>query len=289
MIQGPGAGDLTISGGGAIEVLSIAPGVTVTITGTTIADGYASAVSPPNGSGGAILNQGTLTLGNGTPVGGDVFSDNGATYYGGAIYNDGGTLTISFSTFSGNTTPYSLGGAIDNSGTLTITNSTFTGGSAYEGGAIDNKSGTLSITNSTLDDNSGTLGGAIFNNANAVISDCTIANDSTSFDGGGIANDLGGTMTIVNSTIAFNHSGQTGGGINQVGGGSGQSGSLTIINSTIAYNSINAGRRRRRHRRLVGDNHSEQHPGRSQHRRVPARPRRPATSRGRWPSRARTT
>ena len=133
LIQGPGAGGLTISGGGAVEVLSIAPGVNVTITGTTIADGYASAVSPPDGSGGAIHNQGTLTLGNGTPAEGDVFSDNGATYYGGAIYNDGGTLTISYSTFSGNSTPYSLGGAIDNSGTLTITNSTFTGGSAIPG------------------------------------------------------------------------------------------------------------------------------------------------------------
>ena len=241
-IQGPGAGVLTVSGAGAIELFSIAPGVTTTLTGLTIANGFAAQSSPSNGSGGAILNQGTLRIGGGgTAANGDVFSNNGATYYGGAIYNNGGALTVSYSTFTGNTAPFGLGGAIDNSGTTTITNSTFTGGSAYQGGAIDNKSGILSITNSILDNNSGTLGGAIFNNATAIISDSTIANDSTSFDGGGIANDLGGTMTIVNSTIAFNHSGQTGGGINQVGGGNGESGSLTVINSTIAYNSINAG------------------------------------------------
>jgi fibronectin-binding autotransporter adhesin len=229
LIEGPGAGILTISGNGAIEPFSLAAGVTATFTGLTISKGSAS-------TGGAILNQGTsLTVIN------DVFSGNAAVYYGGAIYNSGGTLVVSNSTFTNNTAPYGLGGAIDNDGTAIISNSTFTGGSAYEGGAIDNKGGSLSITNSDLESNTGTLGGAIFNNATATITDSTIANDSTSFDGGGIANDLGGTMTIVNSTIAFNHSGQTGGGINQVGGGNNESGSLTVINSTIAYNTINAG------------------------------------------------
>jgi hypothetical protein len=228
LIQGPGAGYLTISGGGAIELFSVGRGVTVTLTNLTLADGLSS-------SGGAITNQGDLTLTN------DTFTSNQAVYYGGAIYNLGGTLEIANSTFTGNIAPFGLGGAIDNAGTATITTSVFTGGTAYQGGAIDNKSGTLSISYSSLYMNSGTLGGAIFNNATAVIASCLIANDDTSFDGGGIANDLGGTMTIVNSTVAFNHSGQTGGGINQVGGGNGATGSLTVINSTIAYNSVNAG------------------------------------------------
>jgi fibronectin-binding autotransporter adhesin len=229
LIDGPGAADLTISGNGTVEPFSIAAGVTATLTGLTISGGYAT-------SGGGVLNQGTqLTITN------DVFSGNAAVLYGGAIYNNGGVLSVSNSTFTGNTAQYGLGGAIDNSGTATISSSTFTGGEAYQGGAIDNKAGTLSITNSTLEQNTGTLGGAIFNNATATITDSTIANDSTSFDGGGIANDLDGTMTIVNSTIAFNHSGQTGGGINQVGGGNNESGSLTVINSTVAYNTIDAG------------------------------------------------
>ena len=45
---------------------------------------------------------------------------------------------------------------------------------------------------------------------------------------------LNGVLTLVNSTIAFNNAGQTGGGINSVG-------KLTAINSTIAYNSVTAG------------------------------------------------
>ena len=56
----------------------------------------------------------------------------------------------------------------------------------------------------------------------------------TTFNGGGIANDLAGTMTIINSTIANNNAAQNGGGINTVG-------ILTVINSTIAYNSVNPG------------------------------------------------
>ena len=62
----------------------------------------------------------------------------------------------------------------------------------------------------------------------------TISNDVTTFNGGGIANDLAGTMTVVNSTIANNNAAQNGGGINTVG-------ILTVINTTIAYNSVNAG------------------------------------------------
>ena len=222
-IDGPGSTELTISGGGAVGVFTIAPGVTVAIGGVTIAEGAASA------SGGAVLNQGNLTISS------DVFSNDSAILYGGAIYNSGGKLTVTNSTFSGDNATYGLGGAIDNSGTLSVAGSTFSGGAAYQGGAIDNKAGgVLFISYSTFDNNSGTLGGAIFNDAYASIYGSTIANDVTNFDGGGIANDLAGTMSIVNSTIANNNAAQSGGGINTVG-------TLTVINSTIAYNTINSG------------------------------------------------
>ena len=222
-IDGPGSTELTISGGGAVGVFTIAPGVTVAIGGVTIAEGAASA------SGGAILNQGNLTISS------DVFSNDSAILYGGAIYNSGGKLTITNSTFSGDSATNGLGGAIDNSGTLSVDGSTFSGGAAYQGGAIDNKAGgVLFISYSTFDNNSGTLGGAIFNDAYASIYGSTIANDDTNFDGGGIANDLAGTMFIVDSTIANNNAAQSGGGINTVG-------TLTVINSTIAYNSVNSG------------------------------------------------
>ena len=53
---------------------------------------------------------GTLT------VTGSAFTNDVASYYGGAIYNDGGTTTVSNSNFVDNTAIYGLGGAIDNQG-----------------------------------------------------------------------------------------------------------------------------------------------------------------------------
>jgi hypothetical protein len=229
-IEGPAAALLTISGaGGATGIFSIGPGATVTMTGITIAEGSASTLgNTPYLSGGAILNYGNLTIAS------DVFSNDSAILYGGAISN-GGKLSITNTTFSGNSAAFGLGGSIDNSGTLSVDSSTFSGGTAWQGGAIDNKTvGVLFVSNSTFSDNSGTEGGAIFNDAFASIYGSTFANDVTTFDGGAIANDLAGKMFIVNSTIANNNAAQSGGGINTVG-------TLTITNSTIAYNSVNSG------------------------------------------------
>ena len=76
----------------------------------------------------------------------------------------------------------------------------------FFGGGILN-AGTLMITNSTI---GGTIG-------------------NTAVFGGGIYNDIGGRLTITNSTIAKNTASFAGGGILN-------SGTLTITNSTIAKN-----------------------------------------------------
>ena len=85
----------------------------------------------------------------------------------GAIYNDGGRLTITKTTLTKNTA-WNGGGAIRNSGELTITESTFTGNTAKDdGGAIYNKKGSLTITGSTLTGNRAKDdGGAICNVGN---------------------------------------------------------------------------------------------------------------------------
>ena len=72
---------------------------------------------------------------------------------GGAIFNDGGTLTVTNSTFTDNASSTSSLG-----GTLTVTDSTFTGNTAS---AIANAAGaTATVTNSTFTDNhSNDLGG----------------------------------------------------------------------------------------------------------------------------------
>jgi hypothetical protein len=123
MIQGPGAGQLTISGGGNTRVFEVALNTTVTLSGLTISNGLGVVAShfvnpnnPLDGYGGGILNQGTLTVSRCT------LSDN-FTNYGGGIYNTG-TLAVTGCTVSGNHAEY-RGGGILNDGTLTVSNSVF--------------------------------------------------------------------------------------------------------------------------------------------------------------------
>ena len=234
LIEGPGAGAVTISGNGILGVFAVEAGVTAAFSDLTIGGGSGI-------SGGAIMNLGKLTI---TDVN---FADNAVASYGGAIYNNGGTVTITNANFTNNSATFGLGGAIDNTGTLAIVGSTFTGGNAFQGGAIDNRSGSLAVTNSTFTSNIAIMGGAIFNNAVATVFGSTIANNmalsspsgatptaAASFDGGAIANDHTGVLTITNSTIAFNAAGQAGGGIDTVG-------VLTAVNDTIAYNIVASG------------------------------------------------
>jgi predicted outer membrane repeat protein len=147
-ITGPAAPGISISGGGDVLVTSVASGATLYLNYLTIANGSAI-------NGGAIYNNGTLTVSNSTFSTSNnlgVLSDQG-----GAIYTNG-TLTVTNSTFSGNTARY-YGGGIYNNGTLTVTNSTFSGNyGGFDGGGIYSD-GTLSVTNSIFSGNYSRFGG----------------------------------------------------------------------------------------------------------------------------------
>src|SRR5579871_6132144 len=108
-ITGPGAALVTIDGNHAYQPFLIIGGMTVSMSGLTIANGKSD-------NGGGVANSGTLTVSDST------FSGNSATIGGDCIYSDG-TLTVSDSTFSGNSATV-LGGGIENSsGTATVINS----------------------------------------------------------------------------------------------------------------------------------------------------------------------
>src|SRR5262249_25281022 len=145
-IEGPGAKQLTVSGGGASRVFDISGGVSVTIAGITMTDGLANGSSPVLASaGGGILNFGSLTLS------GDVLSNNqavgdagtsptgrvGAALAGGLANLGSGSLPISNSVFTanqalgadhsnGNAAGNALGGAIVSVTTASISDSRFT-------------------------------------------------------------------------------------------------------------------------------------------------------------------
>jgi len=161
-ISGPGANQLTISGSQLSRVFDITPGVTVTISGLTVADGLAGASVPNPNLGGGIFNAGSLTLincaiyGNSAPDtslgwGGGIYSTNAlsltgctigptneAGLVGGGIYvHFDGSLQMLNCTVASNSTPYQVGGIAANTGAIvSLTNCTITGNSdaAFGGG-----------------------------------------------------------------------------------------------------------------------------------------------------------
>ncbi len=222
-IQGLGANQLTISGNDNDRVLSLNPGVFLTLNDLTIAHGQA-----PSGHGGGVeVAGGNLTVTD------CVFSSNQAPGSGGAIHNGGGSLTIQDTTFSNNQADY--GGAIaSGEGVLSVTRSTFNGNSATTGGgAINNYLSTthpVTVTSSTFYDNSATAhGGAVYNDNSGTL---TIANSTFSVnsapEGGSLSNAWGATLNVTNCTFSASGT-STSGTLRNFDG------TVTLRNSILAY------------------------------------------------------
>ena len=238
-IAGPSAHALSIDGQAQSRVFQIDAGGQAEIDGLTITNGYAGT----GNNGGAILNNGTLTLARdvvsqSTAGEGDVGS---AGALGGGIYN-AGTLVVRDSTISTNvagaggqgTSGLYLGG---------------TGGGGGDGGGLYN-AGTLTLINSTISGNTagpGGLGGIGFS-PNGLPT--TGGDGGNGGSGGGLAN--AGAATLVNDTFSENTSGPRGPGgygdnlglPGQPGQGSGfagLSGTLSVGNTISAGNFLASG------------------------------------------------
>lgn len=154
---------------------------------------------------------------------------------GGAIRNDG-VLTLTDCSVIGNRS--GVGGGILNYGTLVLERCVVSSNFASTGGGIANY-GTLCIKNSTIRDNlSSQNGGGICNQAagQLVVQSSTInGNQTSSGTGAGVYN--AGEMTLVTCTISGNVAGreeeQTDGGI---GGGVENVGRAMLDSCTIAHN-----------------------------------------------------
>ncbi|MEH1931596.1 beta strand repeat-containing protein [Nostoc sp.] len=222
-IEGTNASLLTIKDDSADRVFDIGKGVTSAINGLTIINTYDGA-----GGGGAISNEGVLTLSNSTITGnsaGNTTDINGAYLLGqgGGIYNTG-SLTVNHSIISNNTAN-SGGGGIYNTGSLTVNHSSITDNTASSsGGGIDSS----------------------YNNANTIttINYSTIAGNTASTGlGGGIYN-TGGSLTINHSIISNNTADPGSEGMGNFygsGGGIYNTDSLTVNYSIISNNTANSG------------------------------------------------
>jgi hypothetical protein len=173
-IVGPGRAVPIVANG--FLILHIASGATATLNNLALQGGHAD-------EGGAVLNEGTLSVVNCT------FANNTASSVGlggGAIANEVGSLYISGSTFRNNETQPNE-----------------TGDNVGRGGAIFNDSGVASVTNSTFVGNLAGYGGAIFNGQNQlfVISNSTFVADGGTFDGADLFNSFRGVMDVQGSIL----------------------------------------------------------------------------------------
>ncbi|MCA9061483.1 MAG: hypothetical protein KDA96_00410, partial [Planctomycetaceae bacterium] len=165
-IVGPGADRLRLQVIGTHRVLTTDPGITVQISGLTMAGGNGAA------AGGGLANYASLTLDG-------VHVTESSAGGGGGIFN-AGTLTMRNSTISGSTVTV-RGGALLNFGTAVLTNSTISGNHAdqFGGGIYGLADSSTRLHHVTLTDNS-------------------------SNTGGGIDGDDGARLTLINSILAGN-------------------------------------------------------------------------------------
>ncbi len=138
-----GADLITLDGDDSTRLFYVNSGGSLEVRNITLTNGYED-------EGGAIWNEGSLTIAQST------VSSNESYYNAGALVNEGsGTMTITDSEFFDNYSDED-GGVIDtNYGTtLTIKRSTFRDNEAYDdAGAIELDGGTVIIEDSTFDNN----------------------------------------------------------------------------------------------------------------------------------------
>jgi uncharacterized repeat protein (TIGR01451 family) len=197
-------GYATIDGGNFGTIFIINNGVVVNLQNLILINGQGTL-------GGAIFNNGTLTVNNCTFID-NAAQDGGAIYNGGTltytsvtlnsitVAENGGTLTVINSTFTNNTATGN-GGAIYNGGTINVTSSTLTSVTITQNG------GSLDITNSTFTGNTALNGGAIYNGGTINM------NGSSTFTSVTITKN-GGTLNVSNSTFTDNTATANGGAIN---------------------------------------------------------------------------
>lgn len=204
MVDGPGAGSVTIDGGGASRAFNVGGGAVLTLDGATVANGSAVGAALGYWGGAILVNSGaTLTVTHSR------FTGNSASQ-GGTIFNNHGTVTVSNSTVAGGSSTGGGGAGIFNElGTLTVTNSTFAGNTAAgDGGGIGNNYGTVTVGNSTFFENSASfVGGAILTHAGPLtVTNSTFSRNSAG-SGGALRNNSTGTIVLRNSIVAHSLSG----------------------------------------------------------------------------------
>lgn len=273
------SGNQSSNFGGGVYTFN-SPGTTLnncTVTGNTsdYGGGVFNSSSSPAISGGSITNNragygaGLFNHNTSSPVvQGTSFSGNQGTTFGGAVYNNAGSVArYTNCNFTGNSTIGSTvggGGMFNNAASPVVNNCVFSGNSGDHGGAIYNYSTSSPVFNGcTFNNNtSNTFGGAFYNEPNSVsrINTSRFTGNSSQFGGaiftygsskvvgcffnGNTANSYGGA--VYNSSASSNNSHYTNCvfagnvAINPGGGGGAifNNGSSTFTTNSTFYNNF---------------------------------------------------
>jgi len=229
-INGPIGASLTIDGMGSFRQFWIDPGIKVEMSGLTLANGYASVPVWPFYAGGAVHNEGSLTLDEMTIVGSVSAVAPGFGGYGGAVYSRG-SLTVTNSLIYSNSATNGGGGIYVRledcsapTSTLTLVNSAvYSNTAGQDGGGIYIGSimcipaaRTLVVDGSTVSGNSANRGGGVYlSYASGTFRNTTISGNEANDDGGGVCTlaDWAQTVDLVNCTVYDNTADDQGGGL----------------------------------------------------------------------------
>lgn len=227
-----GGGQITLSGGGTTRMIEHTAG-TLTLQNITLTNGRAQGVNT-DANGSAIrsryqgtaprLNLDNVTISSNTTNLTSVSGGLSPGDFGGAVFTQGGYLTVTDSTFSSNTSTNSAGAAIHGlRSDMVITDTTFSnnvsngggqGGAIYVDGAQPNN-GIVRITGGTFS------GNTAFNQGGALYVHLYQNNDTVMIDG----------VSFLNN--------QVNGGTNGLGGAfSGGNGRVTVLNSLFSGNKV---------------------------------------------------
>jgi hypothetical protein len=236
---GPGAGALAIDAGSTSGVIRHGGLGTLSISGLTISHGQYQSTDTPRG--GCLYSAANLSVVDSTVSDCEAIGLGNTVVLGGAVYTHGNlVLTSSLVTMSQAhaTASGAHGGGVYVNGDLTADYSTISYNSTYAapinggrgGGAMI--VGTTMLKGSTISYNSSYAVGGLYTQDAVTVDSSTIYGNGASQTAGmrAIYNSGSPMATIVNSTIAGNHSVARVGGLNLII-------AAKISNSTIAFNS----------------------------------------------------
>jgi hypothetical protein len=209
----------TLEGTGTGSVLTVDPGVTLTVNGLTISGGTGNTGIP---------------VGIGFPSMGGAILDSGGT-----VNLLGGSITNNSADFGGGIAVVANLGGIPGPATLNVIGGTITHNTGGSGGGIVNFGGTVNVSGGSISNNGypagfASNGGGIFSDEGTLnISGGAISNNTAGFLGAGVYADYAAAVNITGGSIDHNQ-GANGGGLTC---GTGSYCTLSMSGGTISNNS----------------------------------------------------